>query len=101
VTDVDKIAFAVGWYELRQCPGCFAPLESVAGKGAGHSTADGAIRGGGPRGDMCEWSADDLAALVHIGSGMVKYHSSTDRSRRPSVGETAPSRETAPTRLLR
>ena len=94
MTDAEKVASARFFYEMGVCPGCGYPLENVAGAGAGHSASDGAIRGGGPRGDMCSWSADDLAALVHIGSGLVKYH--------PPSGTTAPQgRRPPPERLPR
>jgi hypothetical protein len=74
-----KADFARKWYELGVCPGCGSPLEDVAGKGIRHSHnhnhpriyVAGTETGPEPPGYVCPWSADDLAALVHIGSGMV------------------------------
>lgn len=74
-------------YERGVCPGCGADLVDVAGQGDRHYqggqllwsnparvTVAGELAGRGvissdPR--LCIWDADQLAALVHIGSGLV------------------------------
>jgi hypothetical protein len=74
-----KAEFATKWYQLGVCPGCGSPLEDVAGKGIRHSHhhnnsriyTTGVETGPNPPDYVCHWSADQLTALVHIGSGMV------------------------------
>ena len=102
MTDVDKYVAARFYYTEGVCPGCGSDLEDVAGKADGHRR-DGELWYGGSTSNinLCPWTADQLAALVHIGSGMVKYDRGTGGTNRPPAGETAPSREIAPTRLLR
>ena len=86
----DKVAFARLWYRRGVCPGCGAPLTAVAGTGKRHFLGGQTVarRGGRVRTDagepngrlsasdplLCNWDADDLAALVHIGSGLVAAH---------------------------
>ncbi len=84
-----KQEFAKHWFDRGVCPGCGAPLVKVAGIGTRHYLAgQTVIRGSNrtrqtqagestsnsvPRDDprLCPWTADQLAALVHIGSGLV------------------------------
>lgn len=86
--------FCEYWYERNACPGCGAALTAVAGESVGHYLPGQEVRDHGPRsrGDtritapgelwsggvlkptdprLCRWTADQLAALAHIGSGMV------------------------------
>jgi hypothetical protein len=76
MTPTEKIARARELYALGVCPGCGAPLEKVAGQGVAHYRNGGVVLSLGrsltsadPR--LCPWSADRLAALVHLGSGLV------------------------------
>lgn len=88
--DAPKVAFAKEWYARGECPGCGAPLAKVAGRGLGHwlpgqrvTTPKGlhvtslgewqeTFGTAGPTDTRrCPWSADDLAMLVHLGSGLV------------------------------
>jgi hypothetical protein len=87
---MDKVEYARHWYTKGVCPGCGTSLELVAGRGYIHykpgqrvKRASGiAITEPGETRDsygslkpydnrICNWTGDDLAALVHIGSGMV------------------------------
>lgn len=91
MTTQERVEFARRWYALGVCPGCGAELVKVAGQGERHylagqtvatasqsspriTTAGELIRSGGNllSGDLrlCRWSADALAALVHVGSGL-------------------------------
>ncbi len=79
------------WYDRDECPGCGASLRLVAGQGVGHvgpgrrhGTHDGPTVIAGSAGavlhakagwmasDICDVSADQLAALCHIAAGMVR-----------------------------
>lgn len=90
MTAAERYRLARYWYQRGECPGCGAPLTRVAGQGrchylpgqpiaiGGRSTREstlgevvgnGAINMADPR--VCRCTADELAALVHIGSGLV------------------------------
>jgi hypothetical protein len=100
MTDAEKVAFAVVWWEAKQCPGCFNPLEDVAGKADGHRM-DGELWYGGSASNLnlCSWTAEHLAALVHIGSGVVRYDRGTGvHGHEPAGRGDGSPRETAPTR---
>lgn len=87
MTAAQKFAIARQWYEKGECPGCRAPLRVVAGQGLAHikphgryksggsyriAPAEGYVVGAGAGSmDRCSWTADQLAALVHMGSGLI------------------------------
>lgn len=81
----ERIDFARYWYQKGVCPGCESPLELVAGVGQHHIrpgepiyihqritiTNPGHITRLTPMDPrVCRWDSDQLAALVHIGSGL-------------------------------
>jgi hypothetical protein len=85
----EKQAFCRWWYAKGVCPGCGAPLPAVAGQGDLHYLPGQAIHGPvgtarttvlgelAPRSmpakdrRVCPYDADTLAALVHIGAGLI------------------------------
>lgn len=76
MTPDEKRAFCRQWYTKGVCPACGTSLRKVAGVGIVHSrrgvtTSSGTLvrRDGHPA--ICDWTADGLTALCHIGSGLV------------------------------
>lgn len=95
----EKQAFCRWWYAKGVCPGCGAPLPDVAGQGDKHYLpgqamyvpngiritvlGEPASRSISPTDHrVCPYDADTLAALVHIGSGLI--------DRRAGRSETPP-----------
>lgn len=84
MNDEEKIILAKYWYDKGVCPGCKAPLKKVAGQSKRHWKSDQLVSRKGGRiktylGELhngaaastddvrlCPYTADDLAALVHI-----------------------------------
>jgi hypothetical protein len=72
VTGQQILSDAREWLTLGVCPGCGCDLELVAGEADGHYRDGRLWYGGvGATNDRCPVSADELSALVHIGSGVV------------------------------